>query len=391
MIDAFQDAVNPSPSISTTSQPDWQHPSSASTINLSVDFGIQNVGASGTAVVEYQLSTSSSIPTGSWTTVLVYTSGTVVYGASAVTTSYNTNTAWASNNYFHFRVRVTDSTSGTTEQIAYAFTTAQTFNSPDVTSQSISRSGSAITAAGGTTGTSREYGDVRSSLVYAVRRDEAYDPLIDSTVEFKNGSNWREITTPSSSFDLSALANGNTETGITLNITTDSITLATDGAIDLTTKPTPHKYRNRIDSTYGGDVTDEFGNINFYYSYAIYFDTTTLTASSTNNQVQTVYNAAGGDDNGNNEIEIRTSGSYPSNIGNTANFTVQTSNKFMYIFYQGSTNISQINLDGVSPALGSFTNLGTFTLDNRYGVSATYTVYKSNSTNAFNNQFIQIL
>jgi len=62
----------------------------------------------------------------------------------------------------------------------------------------------------------------------------------------------------------------------------------------------------------------------------------------------------------------------------------------MYIFYQGTNHITGINLDGVSPTLGAFTDLGTHTLENRYGVSATYTIYRSNSTNAFNSNFLHI-
>ena len=119
------------------------------------------------------------------------------------------------------------------------------------------------------------------------------------------------------------------------------------------------------------------------------FDTTVLTSGSTTSAVQTVYDAFGDDDSGSNEREIKT-GSYPSSIGNTNTYTVQTSNKFMYIFYPGGTDISAMTLDGVSPTLGAFTDLGTFTLENRYGVSDTYSVYKSNSTNAFNNNFLNI-
>jgi hypothetical protein len=114
-----------------------------------------------------------------------------------------------------------------------------------------------------------------------------------------------------------------------------------------------------------------------------------LTTGSSPSAVQTVYAAFGGDDNGDNEREIKT-GSYPSSIDNINTYTVQTSNKFMYIFYPGNTHISEMKLDGVSPTLGAFSDLGTFTLSNRYGVSTTYTVYKSNSTNAFNNNFLKI-
>ena len=119
------------------------------------------------------------------------------------------------------------------------------------------------------------------------------------------------------------------------------------------------------------------------------FDTTALTSGSSTSAVQTVYDAFGGDDNGNNEREIKT-GSYPGSIGSTNTYTVQTSNKFMYIFYPGSTDIDAMTLDGVSPTLGAFTDLGVFTLENRYGVSSDYSVYKSNSTNAFNNNFLNI-
>tara|TARA_R100000231_G_scaffold95300_1_gene71485 strand:- start:655 stop:2160 length:1506 start_codon:yes stop_codon:yes gene_type:complete len=390
LIDAFTDSVAATPSIDVVSgtSPEWQHPASDSTISVTVDFGINNQGGSGTAVVEYQLGTSSSTPTGIWTTVQSYTSSSVVYGANSVTVSYDTNTAWASNNYFHFRVRVTET--GLSEVSDTTSTTAQSFTAPLIDDFQITRSNSSITAATGTSGTRREYGDVQTTLRYDVERREQYDALIDSVVQVKIGSNWREITTPNSTVDLSSLADGATQNNISLAINTDSITVATDGVVDLTAEATPHEYRVVVDSTYGSDEDEEFSDINYYYSYQICFDTTALTASSSTNDVQTVYDAFGGDDNGDNEIEIITVGTYPSNIGDTETYTVQTSNKYMYIFYQGTNHITGINLDGVSPTLGAFTDLGTHTLENRYGVSATYTVYRSNSTNAFNSNFLHI-
>ena len=390
LIDAFTDSVAATPSIDVVSgtRPEWQHPASDSTISVTVDFGINNQGGSGTAVVEYQLATSSSTPTGSWTTVQSYTASSVVHNANSVTVSYDTNTAWASNNYFHFRVRVTET--GLSEVSATTSTTAQSFTAPLIDDFVITRSNSSITAATGTSGTRREYGDVQTTLRYDVERKEQYDALIDSVVQVKIGSNWREITTPNSTTLLNGLANGATENNISLAINTDSITVATDGVVDLTTEATPHEYRVVVDSTYGSDEDEEFSDINYYYSYQICFDTTALTASSSTNDVQTVYDAFGGDDNGDNEIEIITVGTYPSNIGNTQTYTVQTSNKYMYIFYQGTNHITTMNLDGVSPTLGAFNDLGTHTLENRYGVSSTYTVYRSDSTNAINNQYLSI-
>jgi hypothetical protein len=389
LVDAFTDAVNPSPSFSL-SGPDWQHPSIASSVGISsINFGIANQGATGTAVLEYQLSNSQSTPTGSWTTVQSYTSSEVTFGASNLQTSYDTGEAWASNNVFHFRLRVTDSTSGTTEQTANEFTTANSFNSPLISDKQITRSNSTISAATNTTSTTREYGDVQSTLRYDVRRDELYDPLIDSVIQFEVGSNYREITTPNSTTSLASLGNGSTQNNISLAINTDSITVATDGSTDLTAEATPHKYRIVVDSTHGSDTSGDFSDINYYYSYQVCFDTTALTTGSSQSAVQTVYAAFGGDDNGNNEREIKT-GSYPESILDTNTYTVQTSNKFMYIFYPGTDTIETMTLDGVSPTIGAFTNLGTFTLSNRYGVSSTYRVYKSNSTNAFNNNFLNI-
>lgn len=389
LVDAFTDAVNPSPSFTLTG-PDWQHPSIASSVGISsINFGIANQGATGTAVLEYQLSNSQSTPTGSWTTVQSYTSSEVTFGASNLQTSYNTGEAWASNNVFHFRLRVTDSTSGTTEQTANSFTVANSFDSPLINDKQITRSNSSISAATGTTSTTREYGDVQSTLSYDVRRDELYDPLIDSVVQVKIGSNYREITTPDSTTTLNGLGNGSTENNISFAVNTNSVTVATDGVVDLRSEATPHEYRIVVDSTYGSDTSSDFSNINYYYSYQVCFDTTALTSGSLTSAVQTVYDAFGGDDNGNNEREIKT-GSYPGSIDETNTYTVQTSNKFMYIFYPGNTDILTMALDGVSPTIGAFTDLGTFTLENRYGVSTTYSVYKSNSTNAFNNNFLKI-
>lgn len=390
LTDAFQDAVNPSPTISVGTGPDWQHPQSASTISVTVNFGIQNVGATGSAIIQYQLGTSATIPTGSWTNVASYNESDVFYNATSKTASYNTNVAYSASNYFHFRVLVTDNTSGTTQQIRYGYVTAQSFNSPEVLDQQITRINSSITAATNTTSTVREYGDVQTGLRYDVKREEAYDPLVGSAIQVKIGSNWRQITAPTSVYDLTALSNNSTENDILFSINTDSITVVTDGAINLTERPSPHEYRVLVDSTYGATRFVDFNDINYYYSYQVCFDTRALSTSSTDSEVQAVYAAFGGDDNGNNEREIKT-GSYPSSIGSTNSYTVQTTNKYMYIFYPGANTISTMSLDGVSATLGAFTNIGTFNLTNRYGVTTTYRVYKSNSTNAFNNNFLEIL
>jgi hypothetical protein len=339
LVDAFTDAVNPSPSFILSSL-DWQHPSNDSSVTISsINFGIANQGATGTAVLEYQLSASTSTPTGSWTTVQSYTSSEVAFGASLLSKVYSTGEAWASNNVFHFRLRVTDSTSGTTEQTASSFTVANSFDPPLISDKQITRSNSSISAATGTTSTTREYGDVQSTLRYDVRRDELYDPLIDSVVQFKVGSNFREITTPNSTASLAALGNGSTQQDISFAVNANSVTVATDGVVDLRLQASPHVYLIAVDSTYGADTYDYFSIINYYYSYQVCFDTTTLTSGSTTSAVQAVYDAFGGDDSGNNEIKIKTS-AYPGSIGETNAYTVQTGNKFMYIFYQGTGTIN---------------------------------------------------
>ena len=390
LIDAFQDAVAPTPSISITGRPDWQHPSSASTVSGTVNFGIQNVGAIGSAAIEYQLSNSLNIPTGTWQVVDLYTTDEVYYGAGSVSFSHVTSVSYSSANYFHFKFTVQDNTPGVDPVTIYTSTTAQSFVAPSVSDKQITRTNPTIQAAVGTSSTYREYGDVYTSLRYDVKRNEAYDPLIESFIQIKNGNTWRKIISPDTTNDLSNLSNNSTDQDILVSISNNSVTLDNDALLDLRNEPTPHEYRVVVDSTYGGNENSTFSGINYYYSYQICFDVTALTASSSDSSFQTVYDNFGGDDNGNNEIEIKISGSYPSSIGVTNTYTVQTSNKYMYIFYPGATEISGINLDGVSPTLGAFTKLKTLTLTNRYGVDYLYTVYRSNSTNAFNNNFLDI-
>lgn len=389
LIGAFQDAVNPAPQISITSSPDWNHPASDSTVSGSITFGIQNVGSTGSAVLEYQLSTNANIPQGDWTLVSNYNNSHVYYGASSVTFSYDTNEDWYTYNHFHFRIKVTDSLSGTTQQIANTYTTAQSFEQPTISNLSITRSNSSIPAATGTGGYAREYGDVQSTFSYKVKRNELYNPIDFSYIQLKKANAWVTITTPNSSEVLTTLANGATATK-TFNINSNSITYNNSIIYDLRGEDSPHEYKVVVDSADpGSDNSLEFQDIYYYYSYQICFDTTALTSSSSDSNFQTVYDNFNGDDGGLNERKIK-SGSYPSNIGQTSSYTAQSGGRYMYIFYPGTTEITDILLNGVESVVNTFTNIGSRSIENRYGVTSTYTVYRSNSFNAFDDQYLTI-
>ena len=106
-----------------------------------------------------------------------------------------------------------------------------------------------------------------------------------------------------------------------------------------------------------------------------------------------VLDAFGADDN---SVAVRklysgtTASSYPAIIGTTPSFTVQSNGEYLYLFYPGSTDVSNFLLNGVEGVNGAFLHIGTRDLQNRYGYEETYNIYRSNAPNAFNGDYLII-
>lgn len=73
---------------------------------------------------------------------------------------------------------------------------------------------------------------------------------------------------------------------------------------------------------------------------------------------------------------------------NSETFTgvTATSGNYVYFCYDNSnSDLTSIILDGASPILGAFSQIGTVNITNPGGISKTLKVYRSNATNAFSN------
>lgn len=116
-------------------------------------------------------------------------------------------------------------------------------------------------------------------------------------------------------------------------------------------------------------------SLNWYYRVKVGASATS--AVTTDSQAQSLYDG------------LITTGAY-NNIKTNSTFTtntstaMNTSGNYTYIIYPASfTEITSIIQGGSIPVLGAFTDLGDFTIQNQYGVSVSYSIYKSNITQAF--------
>ena len=411
IIDAWTDAVEPTPTFTFTGKPDWNHPAAAATNYVTISIPnsgiINNVGGTGTAVLEYQLGTSSTEPTGTWTNTNLVT--TLSYGGSG-SSSYqyelDSTIAYSTSNYFWFRLRVQDSTSGTSEQTHTSFCQAQTFNNPEIRidpSVNLVRL-SALTSASGGSNTLREIGDYQTRVKWEVRRDEVYGPLDTSSLGLRLNNSGELFQNPSYSADVSAATlstwYGNASTDVNIN----SSPMEVEGgvSVDLVNYYDNNGNSNNNNLQFfielttnvaGTDTVSATPTVSFVPSFVICFDTTALDATATDAQCQAVLDAFGTDDDG---VAVRklysgtTSSSYPAVIGTTPTFTVQSNGEYLYLFYPGSTDVSNFLLNGVEGVNGAFLHIGTRDLQNRYGYEQTYNVYRSNAPNAFNGDYLII-
>lgn len=411
LIDAWTDAVEPTPTFTFTATPDWNHPATAGVnlVGISIPNSgiINNFGATGTSVLEYQLGTSSATPTGAWTNTNLGPS--LSYGGSGNTTvSYDVGAiAYSTSNYFHFRLRVTDSTTGTSEQTFNSYCQAQSFDNPEhrfISGSTNLQRLSTLPQATGGSNLIREIGDYKTKLKWEVRRDEAYGPLDTSGVGLLWQGQQKLFTTPSANVLVSAapLNSWYSNAAMDIDITTDQVTIEGGINVDMINiydnsgNAFPDLIfciKTETNVTPAPNTSTGTYTVKLVPSYVICFDTTALTAASTDAEIQAVLDAFGTDDDGVNVRKVHnntTSSSYPAIIGNTPTFRVQTNGEYLYLFYPGNTDVSNFLLNGVEGVNGAFTKIGNRNLTNRYGYTQTYTIYRSNAPNAFNNDYLNI-
>lgn len=158
--------------------------------------------------------------------------------------------------------------------------------------------------------------------------------------------------------------------------TAGTVTLSSANTQDPGTA-TSVKYR--VEATDNGSGTNNTiwaeKSVTWYYRVKVGASSTgTVT---TNTQAQSLYDG------------LTTTGAYDDVKPNTTFTTntstaMNTSGNYTYIIYPASfTEITSIIQGGSIPVLGAFTDLGDFTIQNQYGVSVSYSIYRSNITQAF--------
>ena len=367
IINALIDAINPNPNISSVSQPDFGQ--KTGTITVTFNFGIQNNGSDGTAILQYKFGTS-----GTYTTVATYTETDVFYGAGNKTFSYSFSETFNESNRYYFKLIVTENNPSLSAQSDERYSTPSGYNAPLIDELENNQVNTGVSS--GTTDTFREVGDVDTQFVYDVRRDEAIVGLYYSVIQYKNGNTWTTIS--GSQYDgIDDLGNGSTETAITFNFNGSVNATITDVSSDTSQEFRVNVVSDEIPDQGGRKYTqEEFSPINFTHAYVIcagpYY-----TEQPTAAQIQAVFDTRTPTTNSFSEYRIK-SGSYPSNIGTTEGIIEQSGNS-LYIIYPGTTPVSNIILNDSLSVTGAFLagTWGVYELVNQFGITSEYTVYMS--------------
>lgn len=369
IIDAFTDFVDPVPSINIDFGPDYNHQYTSYSFRVDIDFGVKNQGSTATGEVYFK------IDNGSYLLVESVSEGDNQYVGPVNIGQYSSSKDF----YLQLRVTELDGSGNPVTATSTDDVRAQSRVTPTVNNKSVTR----VATGGNTTNVSstlREWGDTSTTYQADIQGNETFVPVIQYYFQyFVSGTTWTTLggVTDVTSQDI----NGATRTFSTL--THDDISEPLKARVVVKSEEDGSEIiRN---DTYG------FDDVRFRFAYVICFSTTELTSSSSDADAQAVYDEFGGDDNGEKVRKIFSSGTYPGVIGSTPNpISNVVSGKHMYIIYPGSNEITEFLDGGVSPALGGMVNLGQFDIENQYGVTAEYTIYRTGAPGSIDNTFFTI-
>jgi len=390
---AFSEPTAPTPGAPTTNSEIEFNQTTGISIVLSLNFGIENAGSTGSGVLYYRLRQADS-----WTPI---NSGfTPSFGNDTATFTHNIagTVAYNTLNKFQYYIETTDgglSTDSSVLTVGYESFELPTFHNANITRTSNTSS------ATGTSGTLREVGDVQSTVKVRVRRNAAHVAMDKLYLQVKIASTWETI--PSTEIDVSGVADGNYSSYSTLTMTSTSV-VTSAATRDLSTD-TSIEFRGVVTSDSPGTSNDSnFSIINSRYAFIICFDDDEGASQS---DMHTIISNFGGDNNGEKRRAITdTSGgasgyTFPSPLnydGNsrTPGFDTTSTQDYLYFIYPGgSTAITQILAGGTANVSGAFndatnTNVTSFTYTNPYGKSNTYQVHRSNVVGSFTGDYLQI-
>ena len=388
---AFSEPTTPTPSPpTTTSQIEFNQTTGISVV-LSLDFGIENAGSTGSGELFYRLRSTDS-----WTSLK--DDFTPSFGNDTATYTHNIGSvAYNSANKFQYYIETTDG--GLSDDSAILTVGYENFEQPSFHNASITRTAGG-TSATGTSGTLREVGDVQSTVQVRVRRNAAHVDMDKLYLQVKIGSTWETI--PSTEIDVSGVTDGNYSNYSTLTMTSTSV--VTSAATRDLSDDTSIEFRGVVTSASPG--TTRYYSFSIIYSrYAFIVCCDDLDGDS-QSEMHTIISNLGGDNNGNKRRAITdTSGasgySFPSPLnyaGNsrTPGFDTTNTQDYLYFIYPGNSSaISQILAGGTANVTNAFndatnTNVTSFTYTNPYGKSNTYQVHRSNVVGSFTGDYLEI-
>jgi hypothetical protein len=197
----------------------------------------------------------------------------------------------------------------------------------------------------------RDYGNMSSSLSATVTNNNTLVPLTSYTLQRIDTNGTTAIT-----------SSNNPVTGTIFSGYTDKSAGTNDSSL---------YYRILVSDGHQSNYTAATSTtVNFYYRNYLAASSTVVNSNAT---AQTVVNAA-----------------FSSSLSTTRAWTpicisaTDILGNYTYIVYPSSYgNLSNIIQNGALSVLTAFTNLGTYSVTNSYGVSVSVLVYKSNSDKAF--------
>lgn len=261
--------------------------------------------------------------TGSWT-VLSTNTGITTFTHSLTDTNFNTQP-------FNYRYIVTDSAGGTAT--ATVNITPAAYVAPSISF-----------SVGSTT---RDRGDINTTVSGTITRNSANVALSSYQVQQSvNGGSWTNVGSSVSISGASASISVNDNNASLINSNTIAYRVQVVDAFTTTTS---------------GTITISFVHRNFL-------------GYSTN----TTIDLAG-------VLGLASSVLQDSRVRTVTGVTATGGNYTYYAYNASSGDLTSIILDGAAPVLGAFTKQGDLSGTNAFGANVTYRVYRSNATNAFNN------
>lgn len=359
LIDAFQDTVDPIPSISGLNQPVYGQGTFTDTVTI--DFGIQNnttvSGTSGVyAVLEWGINGYGSNNGGS---SVAYSAAQVYYGASTINASLTFTGSYSASNNYQVRLTVTEAGTNGGQDTASVQNVSGTSNWDTSINTMVFTGTSGLTTTAGLTETSirRIRGNTSTTFNIDISSDEpSYVDISTIKIYGHVGS--------STSFPA-----GDLLTTINVNASSYANTSAyTHDPGDVQS----YRYKIVVEDEHGLTTSDTESTIDYYYE--------TYFGLSTDSSFDTA--AAGGTTMDDLSAELFTS--VPGGIDGIGPFSNTGGSTYVWIAYPSTIDITEIS-DGAEVITGGFTQQADVTITGLNGESAPYSVYRSNAAGSFDN------